>query len=307
MAQESAFDLLAVDDFYFSALFDENKEGILNFPVSDDKYAEELQLQEVLVASAITSQMTNNSPFPTPSSLPSTPIIQNSLIPQKQDQDDLVVSTTETGESSQILCEICVESKGSDQMFKNERCVHSFCSDCITKHVATKIQDSVTIVSCPGLDCKGVLELDACKPVLSKEVLDRWDEALYEAFILTIPKFYCPFKDCSAMLVDDNEGEVIRESECPVCHRLFCARCNVPWHPETECEEFQRMNEDEKGREDLQVRVLASEKKWRRCPQCKFYVEKTEGCLHITCRCQYQFCYGCGDQWTQTHGGCQGD
>ena len=31
-------------------------------------------------------------------------------------------------------------------------------------------------------------------------------------------------------------------------------------------------------------RELAREKKWRRCLQCKFYVEKTEGCLHITSR-----------------------
>ena len=71
-----------------------------------------------------------------------------------------------------------MERKDNDQMFKTESCVHSFCSDCIGKHVAKKIQESITVVTCPGLDCKGVIELDACRAVLPKDVLDRWDEAL---------------------------------------------------------------------------------------------------------------------------------
>lgn len=87
------------------------------------------------------------------------------------------------------------------------------------------------------------------------------------------------------MLVYENDGEtVISESECPFCHRLFCAQCYVPWHPGVNCEEYQRLNVDERGREDLMVRELAKEKKWSRCPHCKYYVERTEGCPHMTCR-----------------------
>ncbi|KAF2301664.1 hypothetical protein GH714_028547 [Hevea brasiliensis] len=125
--------------------------------------------------------------------------------------------------------------KDSDQMFETERCVHSYCSDCISKHVATKIHDSVTIITCPGLNCKAVLELDTCRAKLSKGVIDRWEESLCEELISASQRFYCPFKDCSAMLVADNEGEAIREAECPFCHRLFCARCYVPWHSGVEC------------------------------------------------------------------------
>ncbi|KAF7843167.1 putative E3 ubiquitin-protein ligase RNF217 [Senna tora] len=212
------------------------------------------------------------------------------------------IETEESSSQSQVICEICAETKGCTQMITNQRCDHSFCSDCVTKQIATKIQDSISVVSCPGLDCKGVLELDACRPWLPKDLLDRWDQALCESLFLSAPKFYCPFKDCSAMLVVDNEEEeAISETECPVCHRLFCARCYVSWHSGVECEEFQKLNENEREREDLLVRELASEKKWRRCPQCKIYVEKIDGCLHITCRCQYEFCYKCGDEWTSTH------
>ena len=94
------------------------------------------------------------------------------------DSDQRHVDAEEAGESSYSFCEICMGRKDSDQMFKTESCVHSFCSDCIGKHVTTKIQESITVVTCPGLDCKGVIELDACRAMLTKDVLDRWDEAL---------------------------------------------------------------------------------------------------------------------------------
>ncbi|XP_065638740.1 putative disease resistance protein RGA3 [Quercus suber] len=139
----------------------------------DLEYAEELQFQEVLMGSVITSKLANNEALTLLPLLSSpTPTIQ-AILPTPEPEP-----AKEAGESSYSFCEICVERKDSDQMFKTESCVHLFCSDCIGKHVATKIQESLTVVTCPGLDCKGVIELDACRAVLPKDVLDRWDDAL---------------------------------------------------------------------------------------------------------------------------------
>ncbi|CAN6700640.1 unnamed protein product [Malus baccata var. baccata] len=305
---------LNVDDFYFSALFDDETYDESE-PVSDSKYAQELQFQEALMSSsAITSQSTHNDGS---SSSSSSATIQATQAIQSHPIHEILLpiqDTRESGESSspqpstQTLCGICVEMKEADEMFRNEGCVHSFCSDCITKHVASKIQSNIHVVSCPGLDCRAVLELDACMPMLPKEVIERWNDALCEAMVLGAQRIYCPFSDCSTVLMIDNEGEeAVRESECPICHRLFCARCQVPWHPGVDCDEYRRLNEDERGRADLMVKELAKQKKWKRCPRCKYYVEKTQGCLHITCRCQFQFCYGCGAEWTSTHGVCLRD
>ncbi|KAF4355294.1 hypothetical protein F8388_026564 [Cannabis sativa] len=292
----SVIDLALVDDFYFSLLFDEPSTDIL--PVSDAKYAEELQFQEALVSSAEATR--NQTTIVTPSffliSSPSPPsIIINVQKPVE-----------EIGQSSEIFCEICTERKPTDEIFPNASCTHSYCSDCIGRHVASKIGESsaVAVVACPGLDCRGAheLEIESCRSILAKEIVEKWDEALCEALLMECEKFYCPFNDCSAVLVREiGEDEVIMESECPICHRLFCARCNVVWHSGIECEDYQRLNEDERGNEDLMVREMANQKNWKRCPRCKFYVERIDGCLHITCRCNYQFCYGCGSQWTETH------
>ncbi|XP_059640288.1 E3 ubiquitin-protein ligase RSL1-like [Cornus florida] len=290
---ESTSDLQFVDDFYFSILFDHENEENQIFPISDAKYAEELQFQETVMASLITAQMSNNP-------VPLITLESSSSNPEKP-----IEIAEEVGESSHSFCEICVEKKESDDMFRNQTCHHSFCSDCISKHVATKIQENTRVVLCPGVECQGVLEFDDCRSMIQKDVLERWDEVLCESMFLASEIFYCPFKDCSAMMLNDGAGEVIRESECPVCRRLFCAQCYVPWHPGIECEEFQILNEDERGREDLMVRELAREKNWMKCPHCNYYVEKTEGCIHMTCRCGFQFCYACGATWTQTHGGCR--
>lgn len=40
---------------------------------------------------------------------------------------------------------------------------------------------------------------------------------------------------------------------------------------------------------------------YRQCSNCKFVVERTEGCNHMTCRCKHQFCYICGGDWSNGH------
>ncbi|XP_009769156.1 E3 ubiquitin-protein ligase RSL1-like [Nicotiana sylvestris] len=269
MAKESALDL-SCDDFYVSLLFDEI-ENDENFSISDEKSAEELQFQEVIMNSTIFNQNT-----------------------------EAEGGAHEVGESSLSFCEICAERKESDEMFTIQTCSHIFCTDCISKHVATKIQENIHVVTCPGVACREILDFETCSSIVPKEVISRWDEMLCESLILASQKFYCPYKDCSAMLVNDSD-EIIRESECPSCWRLFCAQCKVPWHCGVECVEFQQLNSDERDREDLMVRELAKAKEWTRCPYCKYFVEKTEGCLHMTCRCGSQFCYKCGVIWTIHH------
>ncbi|KAL3819101.1 hypothetical protein ACJIZ3_005006 [Penstemon smallii] len=252
---------------------------------SDAKYAEELQFQEAIMASVTTySDQSPASPK----------------------------NNKELGESSSPpICEICAEIKHNGQMFSVQSCSHRFCTECIAKHLEVKIQKgpignqrNAHVFNCPGLDCKGFIEIDSCREIIPEHVVSMWDDAICESMIDSSQKFYCPYKDCSALIVNDSE-EVIRESECPFCHRLFCAQCKVPWHSDIGCNEFSGLNENERGREDLMVHELAKQKSWQRCPQCKFYVDKTQGCLHMTCRCGHQFCYACGATWSSTHGGCQ--
>ncbi|GKB91284.1 zinc finger, C6HC-type containing protein [Tanacetum coccineum] len=272
-----------VDDSYFAALIDDDE----IFPISDEKYAEELQLQEALFSSS--------------SSLLNIPSPKNDIASSSNTKPQPLVVSFETSQSPKNFCDICMDTKTESEMFRNTNaCSHLFCFDCIRGHVASKIKQNITTVTCPNPECNEVIGPEACKTIVPQEVLERWENALCESLIMGSEKFYCPFKDCSAMLVDDG-GEYVTSSECPHCNRLFCAQCKVTWHSGMDCSEFQSLKEGERDPNDIMLMDLAKNKKWRRCPSCKFYVERTDGCLHITCRCGYHFCYGCGEKHTSSH------
>ena len=51
-------------------------------------------------------------------------------------------------------------------------------------------------------------------------------------------------------------------------------------------------------------------KRVKRCPRCKIYTEKNEGCNHMKCvNCKFQWCWLCEDEYKYGHynsGKCQG-
>ncbi|KAK7328675.1 hypothetical protein VNO77_22792 [Canavalia gladiata] len=203
---------------------------------------------------------------------------------------------TEKGEFSNsvpFVCEICTDTKTASDSFSINGCCHVYCKECVVTYVETKLQENVINIGCPVPRCRGLLEAEDCRTILPARVLERWGKAQCEAVIAAEEKFYCPFGDCSVLLIRDGK-EDIRECECPNCRRLFCALCRVPWHQGIPCEDFQKLNKDEREKEDIMLMNLAKEMKWKRCPNCRFYVAKSEGCMYMKCRCGNDFCYSCG-------------
>jgi len=50
-----------------------------------------------------------------------------------------------------------------------------------------------------------------------------------------------------------------------------------------------------KEKEDLVFMKFAKLMKYRRCPNCKYFIEKTDGCNSMICsQCETNFCYACG-------------
>ncbi|GJY99302.1 zinc finger, C6HC-type containing protein [Tanacetum coccineum] len=95
-------------------------------------------------------------------------------------------------------------------MFINDNvCGHTFCIDCIRAHVGAKINENVANVRCPNPDCKGLIGPNVCRYIRPEEVLERWENALCESLIIGSQKLYCPFKDCSAPLLVDENGVVM--------------------------------------------------------------------------------------------------
>ncbi|KAJ0763885.1 putative transcription factor C2H2 family [Helianthus annuus] len=233
----------------------------------DARYAEELQVLEALQASQISTQR---------------PSLSSLLM--------------------QVVCKICLEKHESWQMFTNSTCSHSFCYDCTAKHATTQIQSKHKTIACPGINCNSTLDSNMLRLIIPRETLIKWDEFLCESLIPESQKLYCPFTDCSVLLINDDTSNGVTKINCPVCQRSFCKVCRVPWHSELSCKEFGKL----KGKNvDEMAVALAKKKKWKKCPNCNYFVEKAEGCVHITCRCKYEFCYTCGAKWSHSHYGCK--
>ncbi|XP_071740721.1 E3 ubiquitin-protein ligase RSL1 [Rutidosis leptorrhynchoides] len=287
-------DFNSVDDLYFSALLDQDE----IFPVSDEKYAEELQFQETLIVSC-SKTLTPSSDLTESST---------SMDHHKKNKEPLLAEETKTDQQQQqpqppdSYCAICMDTKTSSEMFRNINvCHHTFCTECIREHVAARIKENLALVLCPDPRCKGEIGPQVCQSFLPKQVLDRWENVLCESLIMGSDKFYCPFKDCSAMLLDDGDVTVT-SAECPHCNRLFCAQCKVAWHAGLDCSEYKSLKTGERDPSDLLLMNIAKDKRWKRCPKCAYYVEKIDGCNHIRCRCGYHFCYGCGEIYDSSHG-----
>ena len=56
---------------------------------------------------------------------------------------------------------------------------------------------------------------------------------------------------------------------------------------------------NERLREDEQLEQWAQQAGAKRCTRCKFFVQKNQGCDHMTCRCGYEFCYRCGGKYRE--------
>ncbi|XP_031112106.1 uncharacterized protein LOC116016082 [Ipomoea triloba] len=152
------------------ALYDEDK----IFFITDEKYVEELQMQDALMSSAAKTQT-----------------------PGRQ-------------------------AKAGGEIFRSDSCRHSYCSECIDRHVAAKIQENISVFKFPDVSCKGIIEPQHCRSIIPTYVFERWESALCESLILASQKFYRTYKDYSAMIVDDG-SETLTAFEWPSCRRLFCA------------------------------------------------------------------------------------
>ncbi|KAL6544476.1 hypothetical protein OROMI_023338 [Orobanche minor] len=185
--------------------------------------------------------------------------------------------------------EICADEKPVSDSFRIQGCEHSYCTSCVSSYVAARLQQAaVSAIGCPVPGCAGFLEPQHCRAILPPAVFDRWGDLLCEALILEAEKFYCPYKDCSALLINDGAAAAVVESECPECRRLFCAQCKAAWHAGVNCGEFQRRREDdEMSNEDLKLQKLVKRYKWVRCPRCQIYVSKNGGCQYVICSIEF--------------------
>ena len=109
-------------------------------------------------------------------------------------------------------------------------------------------------------------------------------------------KRQCPEPDCDSYLEKTGINNYVK---CKKGHE-YCFECLRKPHGNSTCDEFL----------EKELLIWKKNKHVKRCPKCKIYTEKNEGCNHMTCvNCKYQWCWLCEGQYSYNHyssGKCQG-
>ena len=178
-------------------------------------------------------------------------------------------------------CPICTESMYLP--WKAENCqTHTFCRSCAVDYVNSKVEDGHNI-HCPYHNCPEILTTKEIKQLVGIEITEQWEKKRLERN----PMYHhCPKINCSGFIL----GVVhMQQAFCPVCELCLCSHCGKQWHSDSTCVEVSRME-------------MQNSKAVKACPGCERFIEKNQGCDHMTCQmCVHEWCWQCLQPYTTTH------
>ncbi|KAM7279991.1 hypothetical protein ACFE04_007125 [Oxalis oulophora] len=215
------------------------------------------------------------------------------------------------GKTVNETCAVCLEDTDTSLMFAVDVCLHRYCFSCMRQHVQVKLLHGL-LPKCPYEGCNSEINIESSRKFLTPKLFEMLTQHLKEASIPVTEKVYCPYPRCSALMSNSEISEYAKNAfgnprsgarKCLKCHGLFCLICKVPWHSNMTCDEYKKLNPNPPA-EDVRLKTLATRNLWKQCLKCKYMIELSEGCYHITCRCGHEFCYNCGAGWKNKKATC---
>ena len=195
-----------------------------------------------------------------------------------------------------IFCLICdSNSEFIEKIHLN--CHHIYCHECWFIYLKGKIENNKLFeVKCMNYECNEKLSNEFIMQYIES------DEELIKKYLKFKNRIelmkrkdikFCPFPDCEGFSKINNNSNYCK---CNFGHE-FCLKCNNKWHKNTKCK---NLNEEFKN----------YEYDCKRCPNCKIWTQKNEGCNHMTCiECNFNWCWLCEKEYNSRHytnGKCKG-
>jgi hypothetical protein len=186
------------------------------------------------------------------------------------------------------VCKICW-SEMIGEVLPLSACGHLYHPDCIVDYFNYEILSTQFPMSCP--ECKVEVPVMELQTRLNVEMMAKFEDFSFKFYVQRNMKdlSLCPTPDCRYVFIWESESP---HFICSLCKKEYCLSCHTPYHKGVECEEFQKWKDVDYL--DEKFHTLSKASKYKQCPECKFWVERSEGCDHMTCRCAFEFCYVCG-------------
>ena len=197
-------------------------------------------------------------------------------------------------------CLICFENiENPNKVYL--KCGHYFCIGCWTDYLKEKISNAnVAKIHCMQHGCDTILETTFIKKILegNDELIEKYDKFYQRKKMLEQNDKIklCPFPDCEGYAEKKGKSKYVK---CNFGHE-FCFECGNAPHGKKKCEDMI----------DKDFEEWRSHKIVKRCPCCRMWTEKNEGCNHMTCvECRFQWCWLCQEPYDGDHfstGSCKG-
>lgn len=202
-------------------------------------------------------------------------------------------------EMNEFNCKICLDGfDDENSIFPLQLCEHVFHKLCLTEYLCIQIKESKLPIFCPDPKCKVEISDNDLKDLLDDEQYQKYSNfAFNQAVDMQKDISWCPTADCKFAFVYDPEAEKNADFNCPTCKKHYCLNCRVESYVGQSCKEYQVSTNE--GASDKAFLKFVKGKKFKQCPHCNFWVERTAGCDHMACRCGKSFCYKCGGVYGQ--------
>jgi len=197
--------------------------------------------------------------------------------------------------SNAVVCEICFESQNRSSMTSLSECDHSYCNECWTGHLKSKIDDAIGTIYCPESSCDVIVDSKIVCSLLKndKKALKTYNHLVADNFVTKNRRIkWCPGLDCpNAIKAESAEAKLV---QC-TCGSSFCFACCENWHSPVSCKLLKKWGKKCKDDSETANWMTSNTKD---CPKCYATIEKNGGCNHMICRkCKYDFCWMCLKEW----------
>jgi hypothetical protein len=188
-------------------------------------------------------------------------------------------------------CAICLDSIKEADFMPLESCGHLLHPSCVHEYMTLQVLDRKFPIRCPILECRVEIDIIDLQERLDPATYHKFEEFSFNSFVQTHPLDVtcCPTPDCKFVFSWSEESP---HFVCPVCEKHYCMACRCEYHDGATCAEHRSLTDT--ATLDKQFEQYVKGTDFKSCPQCKHWVEKVDGCNHMSCICGEEFCYGCG-------------
>ena len=187
-----------------------------------------------------------------------------------------------------VLCLLCYTDKKGSRMRALD-CNHAFCDSCYREYLKESVLSGTESIftKCPMSNCEVLVPQELFKELLIPKLYERYKRFILRSYVDNRSDVkWCPAPNCTCAVSYPKKNT--REILCK-CGFSWCFSCGKESHKPLTCELFTKWNQRLVS-DDSEQWLLANTKE---CPKCHNAIQKNLGCMHMTCKCSYQFCWLC--------------